>query len=263
MAEPQRNKADTALEKKMTLGEHLEELRRRIIYALLGLLVGTGLSLIFAKRILGLLRRPYDTVMGHLELPAALAVLDVTAALITFIRVGLLAGLILSCPWVFYQLWKFVAAGLYRHERRYVMTAVPFSAALFVCGALFFLFVVAEPVLYFLVHFSQWLDVEPVITLPHYIGFVTGLMFAFGLCFQTPLLILVLTKVGLVSIKTLRRYRRHVIVLILIVAALATSPSPIDQVALAVPMYLLYELGILLAYLAARKKKQSGDEPAG
>jgi sec-independent protein translocase protein TatC len=243
----------------MTLGEHLEELRRRLIHALAGLVVAMGLSLVFARRIIAWLKAPYDRVMIAQGLAPELAVITLTAGIATYLKVALISGLVLASPWIFYQLWAFVGAGLYRHERRYVLMAVPFSAALFIGGALFFLLVAADFTVGFLIGFSRWMDLKPVITLENHIGFKTSLMFIFGLCFQTPLLILVLARVGAVTVRQLNHYRRHVIVVILIIAALATSPSPVDQVALAVPMYLLFELGVVLAYLAARKKVPTGD----
>lgn len=246
---------------KMTLGEHLEELRWRIIYALAGLAVGMIVAMIFGKGLIALLKQPYDVVMTS---PAAkekgwtadLAAMGVTEPFITYFRVSLIGGLILTSPWVFYQLWRFIAAGLYPNEKRYVHFAVPLSAALFVTGALFFLKVLSIPVLSFFMRFAGWLDLRPVIKLQDYILFMTRMMLVFGVCFQTPLLMMLLVKMGILSIPTLRRYRRHAIVGILILSAILTSPSPVDQIGLAIPMYLLYELGILLGYLWQRSSRR-------
>jgi len=236
-------------EKRMSLGDHLEELRRRIIYSLIGLVAATGIALIFGRQIIETLKEPYAKVMSEAGIEADLAVLAVPAAFTTYLRVCLYAGIILASPWIFYQLWTFISAGLYRHEKRYVIFAVPMSAGLFVCGAAFFLAVVSAPAMRFFIGFSTYLGLRPVITLPHYISFVGRLMLAFGLAFQTPLAVLVLVKMRLVSLKTLNHYRRHVIVVILLLAAMLTPPDIFSQLALGVPMWLLYELGILLAYL--------------
>lgn len=238
----------------MTLGEHLEELRRRLIYAMLGLLVGMVVALVFGRQILAILESPYRRVMTRYGLDPKLSVLQSQAGFLIYLRVALISGMIFASPWIFYQLWKFVAAGLYRRERRVVMRAVPFSAALFVAGAIFFLLVVSERLLTFFTLFNNWLGVKAIVTQKDHIRFMTTLMLVFGLGFQTPLVVFVLGKVGIVSLKTLRRYRRHVIVMFLIVAAFATSPSPIDQIALALPMWLLYELGILLVWMSKRKE---------
>jgi len=240
--------------RQMTLGEHLEELRRRLIYALAGLAVAMGLTMIFGRQLIGVLEQPYMQVAKEQGLDSQLAVLSSTAAVIVYFNVALIAGAILASPWVFYQLWMFISAGLYPHERRYVTYAVPLSVALFVAGAAFFLLVALKPALRFLLGFSTWLGVRPVVTLQEHISFVTTMMLVFGLAFQTPMVILVLAKMGLITVRTLSKYRRHVIVAILILAAVATPPDIVDQLILAVPMYLLYELGVLLAYLAVNKR---------
>ncbi len=240
---------------RMTLGEHLEELRRRLIYALVGLAVAMGVSLVFGKALIDLLAWPYVKVMGERGADDQLAVLSATAAVAVYFRVCLIAGAVLASPWVFYQLWMFVSAGLYPAERRYVTYAVPFSVALFAGGAAFFLLVAAAPMLRFLIGFSGWLGVRPIITLNEHIKFVTVMMLIFALTFQTPMVVLVLAKMRLVSMRTLNKYRRHVIVAIVILAAMATPPDPVEQVILAVPMYLLYELGVLLAYLFVGRRK--------
>ena len=186
-----------------------------------------------------------------------LQIIAVAAGIISYIKIGLIAGLLLSSPWVFYQLWMFVAAGLYPHEKRYVNIAAPFSAVLFVTGALFFLIVVAPLTLGFLVKFNERiLDVRSQFTFQHYISFVSHLMLVFGLAFQTPTAIFVLNRTGLVSLQALRRSRKFVLLAVFVIAAMATPPDVISQVMLAVPLYLLFELGIMLSYLASRKKTQ-------
>jgi len=167
------------------------------------------------------------------------------------------AGLVLASPWVIYQLWMFVAAGLYLKERRLILYSVPFSALLFLGGAAFFLFVASVPLLTFMVRFNQWLGLRHVIMLNDYIGFIGWTMFVFGLAFQLPLVVLVLSWVGLISLGQLNHYRRHVIVGVLVFAAVVTSPSPVDQIVLAVPMWMLYELGVLLSYLLIFRPRRS------
>jgi sec-independent protein translocase protein TatC len=151
----------------------------------------------------------------------------------------------------------FVAAGLYPDEKRYVHLATPFSAALFVTGALFFIIVVAPLTLGFLVKFNQRvLGVSSNFTFANYISFVTMLMLVFGVAFQTPIAIFFLNKTGLVSIESLCRSRKFVLLGIFVVAAMATPPDVVSQVTLAIPLYALFELGILLSYIAQRKKEK-------
>jgi len=228
---------------RMSLGEHLEELRHRLILALAGLGVTLVVGLMLGKSLVALVRLPYEVAMGT---DAGLAVLSVTAGLMVYLKVSLIAAVVLAAPWVFYQLWMFVAAGLYPPERRYVVLAVPMSAGLFICGALFFLLVVAVPVLKFFIFFSNWMHLELVVTFANHVSMMVNMMVVFGIGFQTPLAVLLLAKMGVVTQSGLRRYRRHVIVAVLIVAMLTTPPDPFSQLSLAVPMWLLYELGVLL-----------------
>jgi sec-independent protein translocase protein TatC len=152
----------------------------------------------------------------------------------------------------------FVAAGLYSNEKRYVYLAAPFSAVLFIAGAVFFVFLVAPLTLNFLVKFNEkMLGVSSRFTFQHYISFITHLMLVFGIAFQTPTAIFFLNKVGLVSLKALRSSRKYVLLVVFVVAAMVTPPDIISQVTLAVPLYLLFELGIILCYLASRKKQKA------
>jgi sec-independent protein translocase protein TatC len=236
----------------MSLGDHLEELRIRILLALAGLAVGVVVSLFFGKWIIAFIQRPYVEALGK---EAHLQTLGPTQGFVSYVKIATISGLILTSPWVFYHLWMFVAAGLYPHERRYVRISVPFSAALFVAGAMFFIFAIAEFGLRFLTGVDKWIGLESNWTFPKYVSFITSLMLVFGIAFQTPLAIILLTKTGLVSIEALKRSRKYVVLVIVIVAAMATPPDVYSQIALAVPLYLLYELGILLSYLASRRKR--------
>jgi sec-independent protein translocase protein TatC len=340
------NKTDDLFDSTMSLGDHLEELRMRMIRAIVGLGLCTIICLAFGRSIIRFMEGPYDDATAKLlfnidmELQVdldkgtiseglrqsfkdngvalsadakikkkgylfsgrrwliddgeesrysikkgetkvkeeeaksnkeefrlniyklkPLQVIAVAAGFISYIKIALIAGLLLSSPWVFYQLWMFVAAGLYPHEKRYVNIAAPFSAILFVTGALFFLFVVAPLTLRFLVSFNRRiLDVNSQFTFQHYISFVSHLMLVFGLAFQTPTAIFFLNRTGLVSIAALNKSRKFVVLAIFIVAAMATPPDVISQVTLAVPLYLLFELGILLSYISSRRRRKSQDE---
>ena len=196
----------------------------------------------------------------HSSASQKLVVLAPADAFIGFMKISLITGLIISSPWVFYHLWMFVAAGLYTNERRYVRIAVPFSTALFVIGALFFLIVVAPLSLRFFLGFGHYIGVSSSWTFQKYISFVTMLMLVFGLGFQTPIAIFVLNRTGLVSIAALKNSRKYVIVGMFALSAVATPPDVISQITLAVPLYALFELGILLSWLAERRKK--GQEAA-
>jgi sec-independent protein translocase protein TatC len=209
----------------------------------------------FGKWIILVIERPYIQVMGEEARMMSIAPAEGFAS---YMKITFIAGLIITSPWVFYQLWMFIAAGLYPHERRYVQTTVPFSATLFVGGALFFLFVVAKITIRFLVFFNETvLNVDSRFTFPNYISFVTLLMLVFGLAFQTPIAIFILNKTGLVSIKTFTKSRRYVILAVFVIGAVLTPPEPVSQITLAVPLYALFELGILLCWISERRKQKA------
>ena len=256
---------------QMSFGDHLEEFRHRLIYALIGLVIALVVCMVFGKVIFDFLQIPYLNVMeARREAAIALGetpdpikklmVLGATEGVLLYIRVALYTAILFSGPWMLYQFWQFIAVGLYPSERKYVNSSVPFSAVLFIGGAMFFVFVVCEKMLAFFFGFDDWMGVEASITLANHIKFMTTMMLVFGIGFQTPLVVFVLGKIGLVSLKTFNHYRRHVILGMLIFAALATSPSPVDQILLAVPMWLLYELGIILVWYFIERPERRADD---
>lgn len=251
---------DEVGQQKMTLVEHLEELRTRIIRALLGLVIGMVVALSISPQMIELINQPLYEHVGR----EGVITIDMVSPFLLYLRISLYLGVIIASPWIFYQIWMFIAAGLYKHERKYVTYAVPFSAALFITGALFFLFAISRYLLGFFYAFARdWMGVNPQITLDNHVTFMTNMMLVFGFCFQMPIAVLLLAKMGLVSVRTLNRYRRYVIVGIMILSAFCTSPSPLDQIALAIPMWLLYEVGILLAWFLVEKKRRAQDEAMG
>ncbi|MHC4675403.1 MAG: twin-arginine translocase subunit TatC, partial [Planctomycetota bacterium] len=190
---------------------------------------------------------------------ARLIALGPADGFISYVKISLFTGLILASPWVFYHLWMFVAAGLYPNEKKYVYIAAPFSAALFVAGALFFVIVVCPLTLGFLVKINNFLSLSSQFSFRLYIAFVTHLMLVFGIAFQTPTAIFFLNRTGLVSLEALSRSRKYVVLLIVIVAAMATPPDVVSQIALAIPLYLLFEVGVLLSYFASRKRNSQSN----
>jgi len=246
------NKKEDLLNSTMSLGDHLEELRMRLLLALAVLMVDLILCLFFGKYIITFIKAPYVAAVTSGE--AQLTTLKPAEVIVSYIKICLISGLIISSPWVFYQIWMFIAAGLYSREKRYVHIAVPFSAGLFIVGALFFIFIVAPLCMRFFIKFSDMLGLMRTWTLGYYVSFIAHLMLVFGLAFQTPTAIFFLNRTGLVSLQSLSRARKYVILVIVIVAAMATPPDVVSQIALAIPMYLLFELGILLSYIASRRE---------
>jgi sec-independent protein translocase protein TatC len=166
---------------------------------------------------------------------------------IIFCGATLVTGLILASPWVFYQFWAFIAAGLYRHERTVVYTFMPYSLALFLAGVFLCFFGVLPLTLHFLLEFDAWIGVKPMLGLAEWMGFATVLPLVFGFCFQTPLVMLFLARIGIFTAAQYRA-RRRLAILFIVIAAMMLTPGPdvSSTVLLSIPMILLYELGILL-----------------
>lgn len=246
-------------DRSMTLGEHLEELRARVMLSLMGLSVAVVVCLFFGTWIIAFMEKPYIDAMG---VQARLQSLSPADGFTSYMKITAIAGVILSSPWIFYQLWMFVSAGLYPHEKRYVYIVTPFSAGLFILGALFFVFIIAPATLKFLVNFNKTiLGVDSNFTFQNYISFITLMMLTFGVAFQTPIAVYFLVRMGLVSTKTINQYRRVIIFGAVVISAFATPGDLFSLFALAICLYLLFESGVLLGWLAekranARKRKQ-------
>lgn len=192
------------------------------------------------------------TVARDIEQKDALISLAPLETMTIFFMVCVVAGLVLASPWVFYQVWAFVAAGLYRHERHYVKKFLPLSLGLFLTGVFLCFFGVLPITLSFLLEFNVWLGIEPTLRLGDWMSFATVLPLVFGVCFQTPLVMLFLERIGVFTVADYRAKRKFAILLIVILGALLTpGQDPFSQLLLAVPMVVLYELGILLV---GRKK---------
>ncbi len=226
-----------------SLLEHIEELRRRLLKALVALAVGVIISALFTNRWLEWLARP----VGGLE---KLEAIEVTENLGVFMQVALLGGAILAMPVIVYQIWRFVTPGLYPHEKRYVYLLAPAATILFVAGAAFAYFVMLPTAVPALLGFA------PIPTRPrpaNYISFVTNLMFWVGISFEMPLFIFFLAKVRLVSPRDLLRNWRVAVFLIALLAALVTpTGDPINMGLVMIPLVVLYVLSILLARVAYR-----------
>jgi sec-independent protein translocase protein TatC len=161
--------------------------------------------------------------------------------------VCLVTGLVMTSPWVFYQVWAFVAAGLYRHERHYVMKYLPISLGLFLTGVILCFWFVLPITLGFLLEFNVWLGVAPTLRLSEWMSFATMLPLVFGIAFQTPLVMLFLERIGIFTVDDYKAKRKMAILIITVAAAVLTpGQDPFSMTLLAIPMILLYELGILL-----------------
>ncbi len=242
--------------KTMSLGEHLEELRYRLIRALAGACLGLVACLFFGRYLMRIIARPYEIAMKIAGLEPEFIAIQPPEKFLVYIKTCLVFGLVISAPWVFYHIWAFISSGLYRHERKLIYVVAPASALLFMAGAVFFMVVIAPMAMLFFIKFNTGIDfVRFSSTLQNYINLVLSLTLIFALAFQMPIAIVFAERMGLVSIETLTSGRRYVILGLVITAAVATPPDVISQIALAIPLYVLFEGSILICRFLRRRKK--------
>jgi sec-independent protein translocase protein TatC len=180
-------------------------------------------------------------------------------AFFSYLKISVVAGIFLASPYLFYQIWGFVAPGLYKHERRGLIPIAFFSAFFFVVGALFGYFVVFPFGFEFFAGFTTQ-DIQFIPKLNEYLSFALKLLFAFGLVFELPLFIFFLARLGLVTAASLRKKRKYAILIIFITAAVLTPPDPFTQSLMAVPMIILYEVGIVVARMFGKKRPEADKE---
>ncbi len=243
---------------KDTFVSHLVELRNRLVYSLLAfgavLLPLVTPPWFLAGKLYDILALP---MMDALPQGSKMIATGVIAPFFIPLKIAMLAAFLVALPFILYQLWMFVAPGLYTHEKRFVLPLIVSSTLLFFVGMAFCYFFVFKMVFTFIAQMApSSITVSP--DIENYFNFILGMFFAFGLAFETPVVVVVLVATGLVSIETLREVRRYVIVGAFVVAAVVTPPDVMSQLALALPLCLLYEIGILWARFFVSPKP--GDE---
>lgn len=229
------------------LSAHLDELRSRLIKAALGVVVGTVVAFVFRAHLFEIMVSPYERAADDLSL----VFFRPTEAFTIFMRLSLFGGLVLASPIVIYQAWRFVSPALTRREARMAVPVVLVLTLLFITGVLVGYWMLG-PALGFLLEFGGD-ALEPVIGGNEYLTFALRLMLVFGLAFEFPVFVFAAASAGLVGWRTLASARRGVIVTMLVVAALITPGDPFTMIALATPLYLLYEATIWLVRLTVRR----------
>jgi len=251
----------------MTLWEHLEELRSRIVRMALSFLVGGVVAWIYRQHLLTWLTAPFVVAWNNSKLEGLpkLGFLSPAAAFLAYVRIAAVAGLVFALPLILYQVWAFIAPGLYSREKKFAIPFVASSCALFAGGAWFgwrFAFPVAfQYLLSYAGHVSGGgLTVEAQVTMGEYIEFVTHMLLAFGFAAELPVLVFFLAIAGFVDHKSLIRFFRYFVVLAFVISAILTPPDPLSQLMLAVPLCLLYGISIIVAFVFSRRKEQPADE---
>ncbi len=232
----------TAKDKQVTIIEHLEELRDRLMKSAIALTITTLISFVFAKQFLLLLIAPMGETPPVSPSP--------TTNIVIFAKVALISGVALAMPVLVYQLVSFIAPGLTPQEKRYLYLILPGATLSFAAGAAFAYFVMLPTAIPFLKGFLSDI-IDPSWFIDKYISFITSLLFWVGVSFETPLVIFFLAKLGVVTPASLSRYRRYAILVIAVLAAVITpTPDPFNMLLVMAPLIVLYEIGILLAKLA-------------
>lgn len=231
---------------RMPLGAHLEELRRRVVYSIIAIVFCFILCWFFKMQILDIAKRPHKFAMEKVGLSTELQVLSYQEGFYAYMKLCFITSVFLAYPFIIYQIWKFISVGLYKKERRYVLLFLPISYVAFVLGGIFGYFLLIPFGLQFLIGILGP-GIQPIITMKEYVSFVFLLTVALGLVFQLPLIMLLLSKIGFVTPDKFITWRKYAILVIFIIAAIVTPPDPFTQSMTAVPMIVLYELGILIA----------------
>ena len=241
-------------EKRMSLGDHLEELRTRLIICLAAVVIGFFICLIFKNYILRIINIPLLHALEEFDTPRKLKIKNISDPIILSFQISLIFGIIIASPVIFWQLWKFVCAGLYAHERRYVRIFAPFSLILFLAGVAFCYYMMARFGIRFLLSMAEKETSEPDIDIRRYPIDFMKVSLAMGLAFQLPLVMMFLIKSGIVGVEIFQKQRRIAILLICITSAILTPPDPFTMILMVVPLLVLYELGIVLGRVTFRKK---------
>lgn len=239
-------------EATMPLTAHLEELRSRIIRSLIAVGLGFAVTYNFADALFAILTRPLMEVGESVQLIGT----GVAEAFFTKLKVSMIAALFVASPVIFYQIWQFVAPGLYEKEKRYARPFVVFATLFFILGAVFCYFVVFPLGYAFFVEQYKTIGVAPAIRISEYLSFTARMLLAFGITFEMPVVTFFLARVGMVTHKTLLAFGRYAVLVIFIVAALLTPPDAASQVLMAAPLLVLYGISIGVAYAFGREREQ-------
>ncbi|MBA2879741.1 sec-independent protein translocase protein TatC [Desulfosalsimonas propionicica] len=243
-------------EEKLPLTEHLEELRDRLIRCFIAIFAGFVIAYVFKERLFQILTRPLIRVM---EQGDTLIFTGIPEAFFTYLKVSLLAGLMLAAPVVIYQFWMFLAPGLYKEERRLMIPIVFVSAFFFIGGALFGYFLVFPFGFKFLLGFASE-TIRPLPSMREYLSFSAKLLLAFGFVFELPIVITFMARLGLVNVPFLKKNRKYALLIFFAGSALLTPPDVVTQIMLAAPMMVLYEISIMGARVFGRSRQAEDPE---
>ncbi len=255
--------ADLQDQQMNTLVGHMTELRRRLVYSILAFIILSLISYQYAREIYSFLVKPLAEIFKGED--RRLIYTGLTEAFITYIKLALFAGGFLSFPIVASQIWMFVAPGLYRNEKKVFLPFLIATPVLFLCGAAFVYCFVIPVAWKFFAGFEMFasqnngLPIQLEARVGEYLSLTMTLIFSFGICFQLPVILVLLSKIGLISHATLVRKRRYAILIIFIVAAVLTPPDILSQFMLAIPLLALYEISVMLVRFTEKKHRPAAE----
>jgi len=248
--------------KQATFVEHLSELRSRLIKAIIFLFLFFVVCYFFAEEIYGFLVEPYARAVRDDEVNRRLIFTALHETFITYLKVAFFAAIFTSSPIVLTQIWKFIAPGLYKNEKKALLPYLIATPTLFLLGGLLVYYLVMPLAIKFFLTFESSagvnnLPIQLEAKVNEYLSLIMRLIFAFGISFQLPVLLSLLARVGFIDSDYLKKRRKYVIIIIFIVAAILTPPDPITQIGLGIPLLILYELSILSVKIIEKKKKNA------
>ncbi len=241
-------------DEKQPFFSHLKELRDRLVVSIIAIAVAFIITYYFKERLFDFLMQPFIRVMPA---QSSFIFTGITEAFLTYFKISVVAALFLAAPVILYEFWMFVAPGLYENEKKYVYPFIFFGSLCFIFGALFCYFVVMPNIYRFFVSYAQDF-VIPMPDLKNYMGLTLKLLIIFGLIFELPLVAFYLSRAGIINAKMLAKKRRYAILAVFIISAVITPPDVVSMILIALPLWGLYELGILIAKVFG--KKEAPDE---
>lgn len=230
--------------KDLTIVGHLTELRKRIIYSVVAVFIGILICYYFSEAII-------KSIIGIGPINNFVYIAP-AELLMSYIKVSVLGGFVISAPLIFIQVWLFVSPGLNDKEKKYIIVSLFIGGIFFILGIIFAYIVVLPTMITFFMGF-QIEEIQPMISFSNYLGFVINNLLAFGLIYELPIVMVLLTKFRILKIEFLKNNRKYFVLIILIIAAILTPPDVISQTLLAIPMFILFEIGILLSTLIQKK----------
>ena len=253
MADLENNKQDELAGTEQPFVQHLIELRDRLLYCVYGLAVA-GVLLAIWPGPAGLIDLIAAPIRVHMPAGERLIAVGVFSPFFVPMKVLLMASVLLALPWLMYQIWMFVAPGLYNHEKKFALPLITFGSLLAYSGIAFVQLFVLERMFEFIQRFSP-ASVQATPDIASYVEAILSLYIAFGVAFQVPIVVMLLVRFDLVTVKKLREFRGYFVVVAFVIAAVLTPPDVVSQLALAIPMCLLYEIGIIAASYFKKTEK--------